>query len=78
MTIQFHHVSEPFDVRMVKNSFMVAKNRRQFPLILAYAVTIHKYQGLSLDCANVDPCDQIFSDGMAYVVTHDIVLNVMA
>ena len=41
--------------------------RRQFPLILAYAVTIHKCQGLSLDCAIVDLSDQIFSDGMAYV-----------
>ena len=35
--------------------------------ILAYAVTIHKCQGLSLDCAIVDLSDQIFSDGMAYV-----------
>ena len=25
--------------------------REQFPLIFAYAVTIHKCQGLSLDCA---------------------------
>ena len=71
VTVQFDHVSQPFDVRMVKSRFMVMKNffvyRRQFPLILAYAVTIHKCQGLSLDCAIVDLSDQIFSDGMAYV-----------
>ena len=41
--------------------------REQFPLILAYAVTIHKCQGLSLDCAIVDLCDKVFSAGMAYV-----------
>ena len=41
---------------------MVMKNfyvyREQFPLILAYAVTIHKCQGLSLDCAIVDLSDK--------------------
>ena len=71
VTVQYDHVSEPYDVRMVKSRFMVMKNffvyRKQFPLILAYAVTIHKCQGLSLDCAIVDLSDQIFSDGMAYV-----------
>ena len=41
--------------------------RTQFPLILAYAVTIHKCQGLSLDCAIVDLSDKVFADGMAYV-----------
>ena len=41
--------------------------RKQFPLILAHAVTIHKCQGLSLDCAIVDLSDQVFSEGMAYV-----------
>ena len=71
VTVQFDHVSEPYDVRMVKSRFMLMKNyfvyRKQFPLILAYAVTIHKCQGLSLDCAIVDLSDQIFSDRMAYV-----------
>ena len=41
--------------------------RKQFPLILAYAITIHKCQGLSLDTAIVDLSDEVFSDGMAYV-----------
>ena len=41
--------------------------RRQFPLILAYGVTIHKCQGLSLDCALVDLSDKVFNPGMAYV-----------
>ena len=50
---------------------MVMKNfyvyRKQFPLILAYAVTIQKCQGLSLNCAIVDLSDQVFSAGMAYI-----------
>ncbi len=67
-TVQFDHISEPYHVEKVKSRFMVIKNvyvyRRQFPLILAYAVTIHKCQGLSLDCAIVDLSD---SAGMTYV-----------
>ena len=71
VSVQFDHVSTPYDVERVKSKFMVMKNfyvyRKQFPLILAYAVTIHKCQGLSLDCAIVDLSDQVFSEGMAYV-----------
>ena len=43
----------------------------QCPLILAYAVTIHKCQVLSLDCAIVDLLDKVFSAGMAYVALSD-------
>uniref|UniRef100_A0A1X7TNE7 ATP-dependent DNA helicase n=1 Tax=Amphimedon queenslandica TaxID=400682 RepID=A0A1X7TNE7_AMPQE len=50
---------------------MVMKNvfvyRSQFPLILAFAVTIHKCQGLSLDNAIIDLSENVFSAGMAYV-----------
>ena len=71
VTVQFDHVSKPYDVDRVQTKFMVMKNfyvyREQFPLILAYAVTIHKCQGLSLDCAIVDLSDKVFSAGMAYV-----------
>ena len=69
--VKFDHMSDPYDVERVQSRFMVMKNfyvyREQFPLILAYAVTIHKCQGLSLDCAIVDLSDKVFSAGMAYV-----------
>ena len=49
---------------MLKNIYV---QRKQFPLILAFAVTIHKCQGLSLDCAVMDLSKQVFCAGMAYV-----------
>ena len=71
ISVKFDHINDPFDIEKVKGKFMVMKNyyiyRKQFPLILAYAVTIHKCQGLSLDCAIVDLSNKIFADGMAYV-----------
>ena len=71
VTVKFDHIDKTYDVEKVKSRFMVLKifyvYRKQFPLILAYAVTIHKCQGLSLDCAIVDLSDKVFSAGMAYV-----------
>ena len=71
VTVKFVRMDVPYDVERVKSRFMVMKNffvyRKQFPLILAYAVTIHKCQGLSLDCAIVDLSENVFSAGMAYV-----------
>ena len=71
ITVQFDHMDSPYKVEKVKSKFMLSKkfyiNRKQFPLILAFAVTIHKCQGLSLNCAIIDLSDKIFCVGMAYV-----------
>ena len=71
ITIKFDHATDPYKIERVKSAFMVMKHyyvyRTQFLLILAYAVTIHKCQGLSLDCAIIDLSSKVFSDGMSYV-----------
>jgi len=41
--------------------------RRQFPLMVAYAITVHKSQGLSLDKAVLNIAKKDFSPGLTYV-----------
>ena len=41
--------------------------RYQYPLVLAWAVTIHKVQGISLEKAVIDIGSSIFDHGQAYV-----------
>eukprot|EP00731_Ephydatia_muelleri_P005830 Em0003g78a len=70
--VAFDHTPKlQFKIERVRSKFQVLRRfyvyRKQFPLILAFAVTIHKCQGLSLDCAIVDLSSDIFATGMAYV-----------
>lgn len=69
--VKFDHIAKPYEIERVKTRFLLMKNfymyRKQFPLILAYAVTIHKCQGLSLDCAIINLSQSVFGYGMAYV-----------
>ena len=41
--------------------------RYQFPLVLAWCITIHKVQGLSLDKAVIDLGRNVFAHSQAYV-----------
>jgi len=41
--------------------------REQIPLILAWSITIHKSQGMSIDCAIINAGSSIFTDGQLYV-----------
>ena len=40
---------------------------RQYPLILAYAISIHRCQGMGLSEASVDIGQNVFADGQTYV-----------
>jgi ATP-dependent DNA helicase PIF1 len=46
---------------------MEGVGRKQIPLKLAYAITIHKAQGATLDCALIDIGTSTFECGQAYV-----------
>ena len=71
LIIKFDRMDDPCPIEMVRGKFLLQKSffvyRKQFPVTVAYAVTIHKCQGLSLDCAIVDLSDNVFCAGMAYV-----------
>jgi hypothetical protein len=45
----------------------VMVTRYQFPLDLGYAMTVHKSQGLSLDCVVADLGKDVFDPGQSYV-----------
>lgn len=40
--------------------------RTQYPIILGYATTIHKAQGMNIDCVRMDLGSRIFSSGQTY------------
>lgn len=56
---------EKHDFEFYNKDVLIAV-RKQFPLRLAYGITIHKSQGMSLDKLAVD-CSRIFEEGQAYV-----------
>lgn len=62
---EFEEEIVPYDFKIEHQGELLV--RKIIPLILGYASTIHKCQGLSLDCAIVNCGDSIFSPAQAYV-----------
>jgi ATP-dependent DNA helicase PIF1 len=67
--VQFESQAKPVTVKYETWTSLYDPNinRRQLPLILAWAVTTHKIQGATLDCALIDIGEDVFEYGQAYV-----------
>ena len=77
LMIKFYHMGDPCPIEMVRSKFLPMKSFfvycKQFPVMLTYAVTIHKYQGLSLDCVILDlSVTYVFSAGMVYIAISQV------
>ena len=71
LKIKFDLYSSVIDIARDTRKIQIYSNaylyRKQFPLTIAYSMTIHKSQGLSLKCVLADLGKSVFSPGMAYV-----------
>lgn len=64
-TLSKTYVVEPFSWQLIDGEKIIAQID-QLPLRLAWAITIHKSQGMSLDAAEID-LSKSFEPGMGYV-----------
>ena len=69
--VNFDGIAEPQRVTRESRMFVAHSacrvHRKQFPLVLAYAVTIHKSQSLTLSCVFADLGDEVFCAGQSHV-----------
>lgn len=76
LTIQFEE--NEYEIERIESKFQLNLNvfilRKQFPICLAYAITIHKSQGLTVSSGVVDIGDSIFSNGQTYVALSLLIL----
>lgn len=56
-----------FEPHVYRSDKILGLHVEQFPLCQAYAITIHKCQGATLDSAYIDLGDNVFAEGQSYV-----------
>ena len=68
--VKFDDISELQPIERIQRHFLIFGNhvyRSMFPLIVSYAMTIHKSQSLSLPCVFADIGSEVFCSAMTYV-----------
>jgi ATP-dependent DNA helicase PIF1 len=67
--VRFNHIKDP--IVMQEHNWLMETNEKysiqQIPLVLSWAITIHKSQGLSIDKALIDIGSRVFECGQTYV-----------
>lgn len=75
--VQFSGNAKPVHIQRERSTFEVLKgiyySRKQFPLVLSFAITVHKAQGLTLQSVIVDAGPGCFDNGMVYVALSRVV-----
>jgi len=56
-----------FEPHVYRSDKIIGLHIEQIPLCQAYAITIHKCQGATLDSAYIDLGDNVFAEGQSYV-----------
>ncbi|MCH7878091.1 MAG: AAA family ATPase [candidate division Zixibacteria bacterium] len=65
--VKWERVTYEYNYATNRIEAMVAGHYRQFPLMLAWAITIHKSQGKTIDKVVIDLGDGAFASGQVYV-----------
>ncbi|XP_078541924.1 ATP-dependent DNA helicase PIF1-like [Lissotriton helveticus] len=80
MKIKFDEIEEVQQLSRCSPRFLLVKDlyvrRKQFPVCLAYALTIHKSQGLSVDSALVNIGSTVFKEGYGiccFISSHNFI-----
>lgn len=71
VVVKFDNVEEEHEIKRISTKYkgrgMLEVSRSQFPLRVCYAMSVHKSQGMSLDCVVTYIAKEIFAPGQSYV-----------